>query len=168
MSQQRRLPHRSRDGFVTCSAKVEDLALGVIRHRQRRVDDSKAFDSLERIHGYLWEIPGPLGDGLIDLVSNIASGYHNGFYDALSNIVFGGASASEYQSGTSDDGPIATVEDTNRWLFESAPRIQVLLALCNELQITPPDVIYKAAMGRMEQQDTIMDVAGQATKKRDI
>jgi hypothetical protein len=148
---------RRSDEFKLVSAHIEELALGTIRHRNRGVDDSKAWYAVRRVYHYMWDLPGPVGDGLVDLMQGVAWQYHAELQNALANISYGGAHDAGYRSDTGDEDevePIANDADAARWLWEPAPRIEVLMDLCRQLDIVPPDVVYHAALDGKPTVDT--------------
>ncbi|HEV2121471.1 MAG TPA: hypothetical protein VGW38_01690 [Chloroflexota bacterium] len=146
----RSVRYGNQDEYVTVHRSIHDLALGVQRARQGGVEDSKAWWAVRSVHSYLWDIPGPLGDGLVSLAEEVAVQYHESLSNELSDLAYLGAMDAGYcsEADEADEGGglIANDADAARWLWEPAPRIDVLMDLCRRLGVTPPDVVYHAAL----------------------
>jgi hypothetical protein len=136
------------------AAEARDAAFVAANRRRRgRAEMSNAYLHLWNYEPYIWDIPGALGDGLAELVDHVIVLHQNDLFNGICNIAYGGASGAGYVSPDPEEPeeePYAQEQDAYRWLNEPAPRVETFLALCDELGLTPPDLVYRAAMQKVE------------------
>ena len=128
----------------THQERIAELGQEVFSARRCELEAMKPYRAVRRRLGYIWDLPGPVGDGLINLVERVEDIYQGHIQDAVYDTAVIGAFKSGYTSGVESDGTsFATDEDVHRWLSEPASRADALVLLCELLEMQVPAGLQK-------------------------
>lgn len=136
----------------THQERIAELGQEAFSSRRCQLEPMKPHRAVRRRLDHIWDVPGPLGDGLISLVERVEDIYQGHIQDAVYDTAVIGAFQAGYTSGTEVDGTtFATDEDVHRWLTEPASRADALLLLCELLDMRVPEGLVKAMNSKPEE-----------------